>query len=449
MNRMLLLVFLTMLPATAQGVQCPIPNCPEGQLCFCPPPPPHYLVVSGKGEGTTTPAGNIIARFKANLRLTGYFAMAKRFAARTESPKTPLDQISPWSMVELSLTTAGDAGTINVKLYRRLAPRSARRHLAFKTDMTFSLKDPVAWTKASDILGNQVMAKILGRPFAAFGTKLAFVHRLSRGTSVIRVGQVNGQVTKLGATQPRVSFSSSLNKEPLFSPDGRHLVFTSHIRFNPDLYITEIGTRGIHRISSRKGVNHAAAFAPDGKSLALTLDYKGNPDIFLLATDYSTQRKWRVLRQLTRHHTIDTSPAFSPDGKQIAFVSTRKGRAQIFIKNVTAKGGRARLLFSTPHRTYTPKWCRAGIREYLAFTQLVGNKSVIFIYDVRNKNGWRATSLSAPNAENPSWSPHCNLIAYESDGSKLGSQGIRISPIIGGRSVSLFAGPFTTPTWGK
>ncbi|MBU1533932.1 hypothetical protein KKF84_01360, partial [Myxococcota bacterium] len=187
----------------------------------------------------------------------------------------------------------------------------------------------------------------------------------------------------------------------------------------------------------------------DGKTLAITLDYKGNPDIFLLAADYSSKRKWKVTRRVTNHHAIDTSPAFSADGKKIAFVSTRRGRAQIFMKNLAKKSSRAQLLFSTPHRTYTPKWCRSGIREYIAFTQLVGNKSVIFIYDVRNKNGWRATSTSAPNAENPSWSPHCNLIAYESIGSNIGSNGIRISPIVGGRSVSLFAGPFTTPNWGK
>ncbi|MBU1241449.1 hypothetical protein KKF84_06730, partial [Myxococcota bacterium] len=264
MKQLIFLMLLTIIPGTAHGVQCPIPNCPEGQLCFCPPPPPHYLVVNAAKNSSGAEVNKIVARFRANLRLTGFFTMKKRFAPRTESTRTPLDQISPWSMVELSTTQKGDQGTIHVTLYRRLTPRSARKHKDFHRSMSYSVKFSQGPEKASDILSNQIMARILGRPFAAFGTSMAFVHNLSTGKSVIRVGQVNGQMKALGGSRTLVSFPRSLNKEPLFSPDGRHLVFTSHIRFNPDLYITKIGSGTIHRVSSRKGVNHAAAFAPDG-----------------------------------------------------------------------------------------------------------------------------------------------------------------------------------------
>lgn len=183
--------------------------------------------------------------------------------------------------------------------------------------------------KVVDTLSNQIMAKILKRPFAAFGTKLAYVHKTGRGKSVIRLGQVNGVVAAKGTSFPVVSFKRSLNKEPVFNPKGTHLVFTSHIRFNKDLYITKIGSGAIHRISARKGVNHAIAFSPKGNTMAATLSHRGNPDIYLLRSDYRTKKKWRVIKTITRHHSIDTSPAFSPDGKRIAFVSARRGRAQI------------------------------------------------------------------------------------------------------------------------
>ena len=190
-------------------------------------------------------------------------------------------------------------------------------------------------------------------------------------------------------------------------------------------------------------------FLPIKKFLAITLDISGNPDIYLLKTNFSNRKKWKIVKKITTNHAIDTSPVFSPDGKKLAFVSSRNKKAQIYIKSLTKKGKGARLLFSTPHRTYTPRWCKSGKREYLAFTQLIGNRSVIFIYNLKTHKGWRATSLSAPNAENPSWSPHCNLIAYDMTGKKDLKKGIWISPIAGGRATMLFGGSFTMPTWGK
>jgi tol-pal system beta propeller repeat protein TolB len=446
LNKTLFMLILT-IPMTSYGVKCPIPNCPVGQLCFCPPPPPHYLVLKDKSNSSKQ-SKMFYNRLKSNINLTGLVKFKKRFKPRSHAVSKPVDQISPWSLIEFSLSKTSSKYIIDISLSKRKTSHSNKKKVFWKSKLSLNISNNSNLLTAADILTNQIFSKILGRKFSAFGTNMVFVHRLKKGRSVIRIGSFNGENSKASNGFPIVSFKRSINKEPRFSNDGKYIVFTSHIRFNPDLYLKKIGRKSIHRISAQRGMNHAAAFSHNSKRLALTLDYKGNPDIYILKTDFKSNKKWRIVKKITRNHGIDTSPAFSPDGKKVAFVSSRRKKAQIYVLDISKKRQRPHLLFSTKHRTYTPRWCKSGKREFIAFTQLVGNRSVIFIYNMKTKKGWRATSLSAPNAENPTWSPNCNLIAYDSNGNRS-KKGILVSPIIGGRATPLFSGPYSTPSWGK
>ncbi|MDA3864822.1 MAG: hypothetical protein PF689_13245 [Deltaproteobacteria bacterium] len=447
MNKLLLLL-ITFFPVAAQGVKCPIPNCPKGQLCFCPPPPPHYMVIKDKSTGSNSKAGKIFTdRLKSNFALTASFSFKNKFSPKYQSSKTPLDQISKWHLITLKLKQGNKTTGVEVKLFSRKTPRSSRKKEIWETSFNFNSSN---LKKSTDLLGNQLMAKIIQRKFSAFGSKMAYVHNITRGKSYIRVAHFNGEEKDQSLSSHKlVSFKVSYNKEPFWGPRGEYLFFTSHARYNPDLYIVKPGNNPVKplRISARNGMNHAAVLSNKRKYLALTMDFRGNPDIYLLKPDFKTTKKWRIIKKLTTHHSIDTSPSFSPDGKRIVFVSNRRKRAQIFTKKI--KGGKPRLLFSTGNRTYTPRWCSSGKREYLAFTQLVGNKSVIYVYDLKTRGGWQATSSSAPNAENPAWSPHCNLISYESSGSKTKKNGIWISPVRGGKSSVFLKGSLTMPAWDR
>ncbi|MBU1220778.1 hypothetical protein KKF34_11190 [Myxococcota bacterium] len=444
----ILLLSMILIPANAGAVKCPIPNCPAGQLCFCPPPPPHFFVLEVRGNNVDKKIVEKIETYlKNSFDLTAMFKFRDKFAPRAFKITTPADQISRWSMISFNVSNTKNGLSFGVEYHERFPIHSRKKTQKWKTSMsTDSTKDKILHA-ALDTLGNQAMEQILGNKFEAFGTRLAYVETIKTGTSVIRMAHVNGKnYGKSGNGGRLLSFSRSLNKGPVFSPDGRFLVFTSHIRYNPDLYIVKTdGSKSPHRISARNGMNHAASFSPDGSKLALTLDYRGNADVYTLNSDYSSTKKWRISKKLTKHHDIDTSPEYSPDGKRLAFVSARGGSAQIFTYDFAS--GRIRKLFSTKSRTFTPRWCKSGNREYIAFTQLVGAKSVIYIYDVVAKNGWQATSSAAPNAENPAWSPHCNLIAYESEGAKGKAAGIWISPVRGGHSRVLYTGKLAMPAW--
>jgi hypothetical protein len=127
MNKLLLLL-ITFFPVAAQGVKCPIPNCPKGQLCFCPPPPPHYMVIKDKSTGSNSKAGKIFTdRLKSNFALTASFSFKNKFSPKYQSSKTPLDQISKWHLITLKLKQGNKTTGVEVKLFSRKTPRSSRK----------------------------------------------------------------------------------------------------------------------------------------------------------------------------------------------------------------------------------------------------------------------------------------------------------------------------------
>ena len=66
-------------------------------------------------------------------------------------------------------------------------------------------------------------------------------------------------------------------------------------------------------------------WSPDGHKLALTLGGSGgNPDIYVL--DLATQD----LTRITDDPAIDTEPEWTPDGKSLYFTSDRAGSPQIY-----------------------------------------------------------------------------------------------------------------------
>jgi TolB protein len=77
-------------------------------------------------------------------------------------------------------------------------------------------------------------------------------------------------------------------------------------------------------VSSFPGINGAPAFSPDGKSLAVTLSKDGQPEIYVI--DIAT----KAIKRITNHYAIDTEPSWYPDGKSLIFTSERGGRPQIY-----------------------------------------------------------------------------------------------------------------------
>ena len=131
---------------------------------------------------------------------------------------------------------------------------------------------------------------------------------------------------------------------PAWSADGEWVAYVSFENHASAVYVQRVRTGERRLVSARAGINGAPAFSPDGRKLALTLSSSsGNADIYVL--DLATQS----LTRITEDPAIDTEATWSPDGKQLYFTSDRAGGPQIY--RVAAQGGEAarRISFGVPY----------------------------------------------------------------------------------------------------
>ncbi|MFQ5770293.1 MAG: BamA/TamA family outer membrane protein, partial [bacterium] len=159
--------------------------------------------------------------------------------------------------------------------------------------------------------------------------ELAFVSK-SGASDVIHIFDVSEKkkIKKLHF-KDLVSLSS-----PNWSPDGSKIVFSgiSYAGLS-DLYIVDVATEELQRLTNDFYDDRDPAWSPDGKTIAFSSDrsYFGK-DGYLNLFIYNLQNG--NIKYLTIGDHNDYAPAWSPDGEIIAFTSDRKGAFNIWmIKN--------------------------------------------------------------------------------------------------------------------
>jgi TolB protein len=176
-------------------------------------------------------------------------------------------------------------------------------------------------------------------------------------------------------------------------------------------------------------------FSPDGNKIAMTLESGGNSDIYVM--DLRT----RSMTRLTFDPAIDTAPSFSPDGKQIAFESDRGGSQQIYIMN--ADGSNPHRISYGSGRNGTPVWSPRG--DLIAFTKQGGGFHIGVMHTDGSgerilSNGWED--------EGPTWAPNGRVLMFSR--TLQGGRGSQIWSVdITGRNERrvLTPGDASDPAW--
>ncbi len=122
---------------------------------------------------------------------------------------------------------------------------------------------------------------------------------------------------------------------PNWSPDGRQIAF-SGISFAglSDLYIVDIESGQLQRLTNDFYHDHDPAWSPDGKVIAFSSDrsYFGK-DGFMNLFLYNLEKG--AIQYITKGAHNDYAPAWSPDGQSLAFGSDHDGSFNIWmLKNV-------------------------------------------------------------------------------------------------------------------
>jgi serine/threonine-protein kinase len=123
-------------------------------------------------------------------------------------------------------------------------------------------------------------------------------------------------------TQTRLTFTPEPERYPLWSPDGRRVLYAS----NTDLFVKSAdGTGEAGRVVSGLNAPVPYSWSTDGKSLLFVM---GAPsDIFLLTLAGGAKPQPLIQTPFT-----ETRPSLSPDGRWIAYHSNESGRNEVYVQ---------------------------------------------------------------------------------------------------------------------
>jgi hypothetical protein len=186
-----------------------------------------------------------------------------------------------------------------------------------------------------------------------------------------------------------------INSAGAWSADGRLFAFGVVIRGRPAVTIMEAETgKKVQEVRFEElGEVYTPTFSPDGRSLAFAAIVNGYTDLFVL--DLETEQ----LRRLTSDFYSDLQPAWSPDGGAIAFVTDR-----FSTDLATLSYGNYRLGLIDPNtgeiqampvfgvgKHIDPQWAPDG--QSLYFVTDVSGISNVYRYEFQGGNLYQVTDL--------------------------------------------------------
>jgi len=243
----------------------------------------------------------------------------------------------------------------------------------------------------------------------------------------------------------------SRDRQPVYSPDGGQVVFSSNSAGNLDLWILNRET-GLHRqLTDDEAQDWDPGFTPDGKEIVWSSNRGGNLEIWIANVDGSNAR------QLTHDGVDAENPSVTAGGEWIAFWSANPEKQGVW--KIRRDGSDATQLVSTsslfaetsPDGRYVAYVTieLENLRSVISVAEVESGEVVPFRIDVK-------TPLRAKNMifGRPRWLPDGSGIAYIGIDDE-GRTGVFAQDFVPGRDTSATRRPLagfwpdlTTETFG-
>ncbi len=283
---------------------------------------------------------------------------------------------------------------------------------------------------AAHQVANDLVVKVTGKPTFFLG-KLAMISAKG-GAKELYLADSSAQDIR------QVTQDKSIALKPRWSPDNRFISYTSYLKRYPDVYTIELSTGSRNRVAAYAGVNSGGAISPDGRSMALILSKDGNPDLYV--QDMASRR---LTRLTNTPRATEGSPAWAPDGSRIVYVSDASGTPQLYLLSRT--GGTPERLTVRGSQNVAPDW---GANGLIAYQTLTGGKFQVAVIDPATKQERVITPFDAAY-EDPSWAPDGrHLAASRSVNYKYSVYLLDSMAVMGDKPVALTtSGDWYAPAW--
>jgi len=128
-------------------------------------------------------------------------------------------------------------------------------------------------------------------------------------------------------TSTRLTFDESREASPVWSPDGRHIVFSSN-RVDDLFRVAIDGTGPIEQLTDTATYQFAYSFSPSGDSVFFHEGGRRGRDTAIRILSISDESVSSVLA--TGFSSLN--PQISPDGRWLAYNSDRSGQLEVYVR---------------------------------------------------------------------------------------------------------------------
>ncbi|HZI99410.1 MAG TPA: hypothetical protein VFD22_02025, partial [Gemmatimonadaceae bacterium] len=159
-------------------------------------------------------------------------------------------------------------------------------------------------------------------------------------------------------TMQKVSNAGTINERPEWTPDGSRVLYRSNRDSMDAMWWQPADMSGpatlLQKVDKKQGV-WEAVISPDSKYMIVRIDgtVGAREDLYYRSLSGDT-----ALKPFVTSPFLEAAPRFSPDGKWVAYTSSQSGASQVYVTPFPGPGGRN--LISIGGGAVSPVWTRDG-----------------------------------------------------------------------------------------
>lgn len=140
-----------------------------------------------------------------------------------------------------------------------------------------------------------------------------------------------------------VGDGTSYVAEGSFSPDGRHLLYTSLEAGQGDIFVKDLATGRIVHLVAAPGYDGGPFFSPDGRRITYRSDRAGNNLLQVFVSELAFDEDGGIVgvareHQVTDDEHVNWCPFWHPDGRHLLYATSREGHRnyEVFMVDAAA-----------------------------------------------------------------------------------------------------------------
>ncbi|MEM7382368.1 MAG: DPP IV N-terminal domain-containing protein, partial [Bacteroidota bacterium] len=213
---------------------------------------------------------------------------------------------------------------------------------------------------------------------------------------------------------------------PRWSPDGKHILFTSVRDGHHEIYRFNREGKKLKKLTESDFNSEDGDYSPDGKSIVFSSDRTGNQELFIMDCD------GKNLKQLTHSPELESTPRWSPDGTRILYRRSETEDAEADLYALEVSNGVLTQLTDTQEGEFHQSWSNDG--NQICFVKVL--KGVFEIHTISSYGGEskKLVARQGYQAFYPNWSPDDSRITFTRDvttGSQEGLPALFVVNMVG------------------